>query len=134
MRVLRFLKFLGIAIAASVVSWFVICLVLYRLPEGENFKYFEGNVHYKFLELGLDNRSFFESLLGNRPARLVGVPELFVSESDKKLLWSESPWDMDEKRYTYRAKLVAHPLKFGGYGPARVLGIRRVNEEPRISK
>jgi hypothetical protein len=134
MKLLRFFKFFALAIISIALFWFLACLALYRIPEGVNPMQFEGNVHYKFLELGLENRSFFEGLLGNGPARLIGAPELFVSESDRKLLWSESPWEMREKHYTFRARLAAKPLMFGGYGLAQVMSIKRVNEEPSISK
>lgn len=134
MRLLRILRFAAITILAIVLFWLVICFSIYRIPAETGPKSFEGNVHYKLLELGLDNRSFFESLLGNVPARLVDGTELYVSKSDKKLLSPESPWEMEEKHYTYRARVTARPLMFGGFGPAQVAALKRVEEEPRISK
>lgn len=117
-----------------VLFWFVTCFSIYRIPAEAGPKSVEGNVHYKFLELGLDNRSFFESLLGNVPARLIDGTEFYVSKSDKKLLWPESPWEMEEKHYTYRARVTARPLMFGGFGPAQVTAVKRVEEEPWLSK
>jgi hypothetical protein len=134
MKFLRILRFAGLVTLAIALLWFVTCLSIYRIPAESAPKSFEGNVHYKFLELGLDNRSFFESLLGNVPARLVDGTELYVSKSEKKLLWPESPWEMEKKHYTYRTRVTAQPLKFGGLGPAQVIEVKRVEEAPWLSK
>lgn len=133
MKIPRHLKALGLAILAGAFLWFLICLLLYRLPGEVSPRYFNGNVQYKYFDLGgSDNRLFFESLLGNVPARLVDNTMFYVSKSDKKLLWP--PSELNGNRYTSRAHLVAQPLLFGGIGPARILKIQRIEEEPRISK
>lgn len=134
MRFLRILRFVGLATLAIALTWVAICLLIYRLPAESVPKPFEGNVHYKFLELGLNNRAFFESLLGNVAVRLVDGTELYVSKSDRELLWPESPWEMEKNHYTYRTKMAARPLRFGGVGPAEVTEVKRVEEEPWLSK
>jgi len=134
MKFLLILRLAGLATLAIALMWFVLCLAVYRLPAESVPKSFEGNVHYKLLELGLNNRAVFESLLGNVPVRLVDGTELYVSKSDKSLLWPESPWEMEKNHYTYRTKVTARPLTFGGVGPAQVSEVKRVEEEPWLSK
>ncbi len=133
MRILKKVFLFPLAIAAL---WFVLSLAMYRIPSGRRATVFEGNVHYQVVELGLTNRDFLESVVyPNRVlARLEGAPELYVSVSDKRKLWPESPFAMDEKGYAYSAKILAPPLLFGGYGVSEVVDVRRVKGAPKISK
>lgn len=134
MKFLLILRSVGLATLGLALMWLVICFSIYRLPKDSVPMSFEGNVHYKLLELGLSNRAFFESLLGNVPVRLVDGTELYVSKSEKELLWPESPWEMEKNHYTYRTKVATRALMFGGFGPAKVTEVKRVKEEPWLSK
>lgn len=107
---------------------------MYRIPADGSEEVFSGEVHYKFLELGLTNREAFEKLFGNRIVRLEGQSVFFVPSAQKKRLWQESPHVMREKKYTLRAKLRAKPLLFGGYGVAEIANIERLEKEPLLTK
>jgi hypothetical protein len=133
-RPLKACKWFLIVAASSCLLWLSVSCAMYRLPSGEIEEDFTGEIHYKFLELGLTNREVFEELFGNRIVRLEGQSILFVPATQKARLWRESPHDMWEKKYTFRAKLKAKRLLFGGYGVAEVVGIERLEKEPILSK
>ena len=121
--------------AASLLTlWLITCLVVYRTSSGESQKVFVGEVHYKFLELDVNNRQLFEELLSNRVVRLIDQPLLFVSVDDRDKLWQESPHEMWKKEYTVVATLVADPLYFGGYNVARIVKLDFINKKPVIGK
>lgn len=131
---LKYIKWTSMFLAVSAFLWFGVSLAVYRIPSGEASLTFEGNVHYKFIELESDNRTSFESLVGNYRTRLDGAPILYLSGEEKARIWSPSPRDLEEKRYTLRPKLEAKPLLFGGFGVARIVDVARVKGEPHISK
>jgi hypothetical protein len=131
---LRVIKWFFILIASALLLWVVACYAMYRIPAGLERKIFDGEVRYKFLELGFSNRQNFEGLLGNRIIRLKDNPPLYISTDDHSRLWPEDPFDMKEKGYTLRAKLIANNLLFSGFGLAEVISVERIEKEPIISK
>jgi hypothetical protein len=107
---------------------------MYRIPVFGEEVDLAGEVHYKFLELGLTNRGAFEDMLGNRIVRLEGQPALYVPASDSAKLWKEDPHEMQDKKYSLRAKLRVKRLLFGGYGAGELVSIERLEKEPILSK
>ncbi len=114
--------------------WFAVSWAMYRIPVDHEEDVLAGEVHYKFLELGLTNRAAFEDLLGNRIVRLEGQPTLYAPASEKAKLLPENPHEMWDKKYSLRAKLRAKRLLFGGYGIAEIVSIERLEKEPILSK
>ncbi len=93
-----------------------------------------GIVHYKFLELNLNNRQLYEELMGNRVARIIDQSPLYISREDHAKLWPENPHDMLKKGYTLEAEIVSYPLYFGGVGYSKVVSTQIVKENPTLSK
>lgn len=133
-RLLRVVKWLCIVVFSAPLLWFATSYAIYRIPNGDQRRSFEGEAHYKFLELNFTNRQLFEELIANRIVRLQGHPLLYVSEPDHAKLYPESPQNMSDKGYTLRARMTAVPLLFGGYGLAEVVSVERIDKEPIISK
>jgi len=133
-RLLKIGKWFVISVVSAWLLWFSVSFAMYRIPAGDIDEAISGEVHYKFIELGLTNREAFEGVFGNRVVRLVGQPVLFVPAAQIARLWPESPHEMRDKRYTLRAKLQAKRLLFGGYGVAEIASIERLEKEPILSK
>lgn len=130
----RIVNVLVIVTLVAPLFWFGICWTMYRLPSQESANIFDGEIHYKFIELDLTNRGFFEGICSNRIARLEGNSMLYVSLSDHEKLWPENPHEMNKNGYSYRARLQASPLLFGGFGLAKVISVVRIEKKPMISK
>ena len=133
-RMRTIIKLLIIVTLVAPLFWFSVCWTMCRLPSQVDAHIYEGEIHYKFVELDLSNRGFFESICSNSIVRLEENSIFYVSQSDHKKLWPEDPRVMDKNGYTYRAKLQASPLLFGGFGLAKVISIVRITKEPKISK
>jgi hypothetical protein len=125
-----------LAITAALIAWMVVGYTLYRVPSGEQSVVFQGEVHYKVVEMAFSNREAFEYYApgGLKLVRIEGSPDLFVSAADRKRLWPEDPFTMMDKGYTLNAKIRASPLLFGGYGVSNVATVERINGQPHISK
>lgn len=130
---LMLLKFFFLISISACCFWFLLSLCLYRITSGSQSEY-QGEMHYKFLELNISNRQIFERLVGNKIARFGEGPSFFVSKKDYAKLWPESPHVMAEKGYTIKAELIAKPLVFGGVSTAKVKSVEVINERPKISK
>lgn len=130
------LVFFLLAIIAALIAWMVVGYTLYRVPSWEQSVVFQGEVHYKVLELALNNREAFEYYApgGLELVRIEGAPELFVSAADRRRLWPEDPFTMMDKDYTLKAKIRASPLLFGGYGVSNVVTVERITGQPNIRK
>jgi hypothetical protein len=142
MRLARFFKFLkwgAISTAVAALLWFALGLAMYRIPSGPE-RQVEGEVHFKFLELSLSNRAIFEEVLENRRVRLArpenekDVDAFYIPDAQIKRLWEVSPHELRDRKQTLRIKLKSRPLLFGGNGPAEIVGIKLVDNEPSISK
>lgn len=140
-RLLSVIKWFCALVVSLLVLWISTSYAIYRIPNGGERLLFEGEVRYKFLELSLTNRQFFEGLFNNRPVRLEENPlllleedPLFVSQDDRSKLWPEDPFGMAAKGYTFRTRLTAAPLLFGGYGLAELVSLERIEKKPIIKK
>ena len=116
------------------MAWFVVSAVLYRLVKANSKVFYKLEVHYKMVELGLDNRAYFESLLGNRIVRFVDLGIVYVSKADRAKLWPESPFDMKKNNYTIIAQFEIEKLAFGGYGVVQLISVKKSIGLPKISK
>ena len=112
----------------------VLCMLRYRLPTRKARVQFEGEVHYRMIDIDFSLRNVYEQYVGNRPVYLLDSPRLYVRLRDKNRLWPESPLLMFDKQYTIKARLSARPLLFGGYGPARIESLEQLAIEPSIKK
>ena len=91
---------------------------------------FEGKVHYKIMDLSFENRDNFEAFFPDRSVvRIENTPIFYVTYSDRRKLWPVDPHQMEQNGYTYKAKILAPPLLFGGYGVSKVIGVQRVDGE-----
>ena len=112
----------------------LVCMLRYRLPAARPREVFEGEVHYRMIDVDFSLRNVYEQYVGNRPLYLVDSPRFYLRARDKNRLWPESPLTMHEKNYTMKARLSVRPLLFGGYGFARLESLERVDIEPTIQK
>ena len=133
-RFIQVIKWFCILVVSTLLLWFAASYAMYRIPNGDERRLFEGEVHYKVLELSFANRQLVEELIANRIVRLQGHPLFYVSETDHAKLYPESPLRMSESGYTFRARLTARPLLFGGHGLAEVINVERIEKEPIVSK
>ncbi len=124
----------------------VLPILLIRAPVGDSVE-LVGEIRYQMRDPGPVPgqliRTPVESLFGKRGLYLVNGPSgytmesgprLYVSEADWLRCWPEDPHDMQEKGYTMEAVLVARPLLVGGYTPARLVSVRRIEKLPVITK
>ena len=125
-------RFFLLIFAAS-FTWYLASYAIYRLPQNNEYDLFYGEMVYKHVELGFTNRQFFEELHQNRVARITDGPVLFVSSPDHKKLW-QNIVDMRKSDFTYKLKLKAKPLFFGGHGLAEVVSIERIQKHPIVRK
>ena len=132
--VLKIIKWIVLIVLGILTAWFLISLGKYRIGSGGEGKEAQGNVIYQFLELNVDNRYLFESVMGKSIVRLDGYPPFFVSKEDWKKLWPENPHDMNIKGYTIKAKIRSKLLFFGGVMNSKVISTEVVNEKPDIRK
>lgn len=133
-RLLKVIRWICMAAVSFPLLWIVTSYAMYRIPSGDERNFFDGEVHYKFVELNFTNRQLFEEVFANRILRLQGHPILYVSETDHAKFWSENPHRMSASGYTFRARLAADPLLFGGHSLARVISVERIEKEPIIRK
>jgi hypothetical protein len=105
-------------------------VLFYRLPGGGAVT-LEGEVQYQPSDSGQGDhvRYYFEHLCGNDRLLLVDgpVPWVYVSEADRKRCFEDSV-DVSVKRYSIRATVQASPLLLGGFGPGRILAVRKVEK------
>ena len=100
----------------------------------------ESRIRYQMIDLGQGDfiRNGIELKLGNKRVFLQDAPNriywLYVNSSDFKKVWPESPFKMQEKNYTIKAKLKAYKLINGGYSRATVMEIDTLHERPIFSK
>ena len=130
----RIIKVLIFMLLFAPLLWFGISWTMYRLPSNEEAHIFEGEIHYKFVEINLTNRGLFKSICLNKAARFEGNLIFYISTSDHEKLWSVNPHKMNKNGYTYKVMLKTQPLLFGGFGLANVVRTNRIEKEPIISK
>lgn len=137
MEVVSILKWLIVAITLLATTYFIVCYVRFRLPAG-NAETIEGEIFYKFADVQPGpqhhRQTFEEMLLGKSSIRLSDRSQWFVSKKDRALAWPESPHAMLEKGYTMKVALSVKPLKFGGYGPAKIISAEKIEKQPMVGK
>jgi hypothetical protein len=135
MEILSIVKWIVIAITILAVFYFIANYLKYRLPAGRQDETVEGEVFYKFADTMPSHRETFEQMfLGKSSIRLNDRSQWFVSKQDRAKAWPESPHAMREKGYTVQVKLSAKPLRFGGYGPAKIESVVKLDKQPIIGK
>ncbi len=134
MEIFSILKWIVVSITVLITIYVIVYYLRYRLPSSQA-ETIEGEVFYKFLDNEFNHRAMFEEmLLGKSSLRLTDRSRWFVNANDLSLAWPESPHDMLKKGYTMSVTLHARPLRFGGYGPARIVSANRLNKAPMIGK
>jgi len=134
MEIFSILKWVIVTFTVLITLYVALCYIRYRLPSSQA-ETIEGEVFYKFLDTEFNHRAMFEeTLLGKSSLRLSDRSRWFVNANDLALAWPESPHDMSEKGYTMSVTLHARPLRFGGYGPAKIVTTRRLDKAPIIGK
>ncbi|TQV71117.1 hypothetical protein FLL45_22585 [Aliikangiella marina] len=132
--IIKMINGITLLLFLALLLWFVFSAVRYRLVNVDSRYEVVGEVQYKMVEVTLNNRSLFEGILGNKPIRLVDKGMFFVSEKDKKKLWPESPFDMERKQYTIKARITLQKLLFGGGSVAKVVEVEKINQRPIRNK
>ena len=130
----KIIKWFFFLLVILITIWFLVNYAMYRITSDDDKVKFEGEMHYKLLELNFTNRQLFEELIGNRIIRIEGVPILYGAKPEWSELWPESPHDMIKKEYTIKTEVSVQPLYFGGYGLIEVNKVERLNKKPIIEK
>ena len=137
MEALSIIKWVIVAITLSATLYFIFCYIRFRLPAG-GAETIEGEIFYKFADAQPDpdhyRQTFEETFLGKSSIRLNDRSQWFVSKKDRNQAWPESPHAMLEKGYTMKVSLSAKPLRFGGYGPAKIISIEKIDKPPMVGK
>ncbi len=132
----KFLRWTLALLFATGLTWFVVSLAMYRIPSGEAPVLVEDQVIYDVLELGLTNREIFESIMypGAAILRFDGERDFFVTAADHAKIWAGIEEIFEKGDHTYKAKILAPPLLFGGYGVSTLVDLQRVASEPSLRK
>lgn len=111
--------------------------IRYRLPAGPAML-ITGEIEYQMFDIDLFSlRAYLEAHAGNRPIQMMTGGEharFYVSQADFKKCWPEFPSDMLDKHYTMQATFQVRPLALGGYSPASVVSVARLDKDPVITK
>ena len=109
----------------------------YRITAGEAVT-IRREIQYQVIDLiGLDTYRalVIEPLAGKRRVFVVNDDGskgwFYVSPEDFDKAW---PNDLYEMNYTFEATFKTKKLLFGGYAPAEIVGLQKVERKPRISK
>ena len=96
---------------------------------------FERKIFYKFIDMNVSPRFFFESYIFARKKILTRNGEiLFVTKKDYRKIWTPSPHEMGNKNQSYLIKFSALPLLFGGYSYVKIENMVIIDEKPLIRK
>ena len=129
-------------IAYLILTWFLICIVIflrYRIVTSKKTTG-ESEVKYKVIEIGRNDffRYSFENLFGNKRVylkdKLENIEWLYVSKKDYKLLYPDSPLKMKEANHTIKFEFETQYLILGGYGLAKIISHEMINKKPEVSK
>jgi len=132
-------RIISFSLNALTIIPFLVVLFIIRFPMSESIVV-ESRIRYQMIDLGQGDfiRNGIELKLGNKRVFLQDAPNriywLYVNSSDFKKVWPESPFKMQEKNYTIKAKLKAYKLINGGYSRATVMEIDTLHERPIFSK
>ena len=68
-----------LSLIALFALWFLLGLIMYRVPSGDAAHLYEGKMHYKFIDIDATNRGHFESFFDYSPVRIEGAPALYLA-------------------------------------------------------
>lgn len=109
----------------------------YRITTGEEIV-IRREIKYQIIDLiGFDpyRALVIEPLAGNRRVFVINEDGstgwFYVSPEDNERVWPENLYEID---YTFEATFKTKKLLLGGYAPAQVVEIQKVDRKPRISK
>ncbi|MBL6448277.1 hypothetical protein JMN32_18325 [Fulvivirga sp. 29W222] len=118
---------------------FILIYIALKLPVSKSIV-FDSRIRYQMLDISQGDfiRNGIELLLGHKKVFLADPPEIlkwvYVANDDFNKLWPESPFDMDQRNYTIRARFKTYRLLLGGYASAKVIHIEKIEECPLITK
>jgi hypothetical protein len=81
----------------------------------------------------------FEPILGNKKLDVIdeetGMEEYYlIPKKDFDQCWKENPFALSKEGKTIEVVLERQKLFFGGYAPAKVIKIEKINGKPQIVK
>ncbi|MCP4321035.1 MAG: hypothetical protein GY787_04135 [Alteromonadales bacterium] len=125
-----------IYIVCAVFLYILISLLLYRLPNSREFDYFEGEVVFNFIELKMNHRDAFESIILRTQFLTLASEEkrFYISTNDNAMIWEISPHELSKAGYTLKLKLITRRLLFGGFGLSEIVEIVKIKKNPIITK
>jgi len=91
---------------------------VYRSPNFQKIKYFEGDVIFKAIDLQFDLRNFFEKYILRSHSILLTSENMwfYIRKEDLLKVYKEIPQGVMKYESGIKVKLNAQPLLFGGYG------------------
>jgi len=98
--------------------YFVLSFIVYRSPNFQKIKYFEGDVIFKAIDLQFDLRNFFEKYILRSHSILLTSENMwfYIRKEDLLKVYKEIPQGVMKYESGIKVKLNAQPLLFGGYG------------------
>ena len=118
---------------------FLIFYIGSRIPVSKDIE-IESRIRYQMVDIGQGDflRNGIEYKSDTKRVFLADTASnihwLYVSNSDFKKLWPESPQKMKENNYTIKAKFRTRKLLLGDYAVATVIKIDSITEPPLITK
>lgn len=116
--------------------YFLISFVIYRAPNFQKIKCFEGDVVFKAVDVNFNFRDFFEkNLLGNHSVMLASEDiRFYISKKDWLKLWEIKPQQLIKMDCGLNVKISTRPLFFGGYGVSVIDEIKKIETKIKIIK
>lgn len=117
----------------------IVLIITYRIPISSDFE-IESEVQYKLVDFSLNDfiRDGFEYKLGNSKVFLADtnlkIKRLYVSKDSYYKLHPESPWDMQKKNYTIKARFKLRKVLNGDYSNSELINYEIINKKPAITK
>lgn len=133
-KIIKYLSYGFLSIIVVILLAFSFSLLGPRISISET-ETFQGEVTYQMVVINQCGfiRGITEELIGNN-CLFIDSGKFYVSKSDFEKAWPESPFDMAEKNYTMYVTLNSKPSLFGGYGPAKIIDITKLDKKPKIRK
>ena len=110
-----------------------------RLPASKSIM-IDSRIRFQMTDTGQVDfiRNSIELLSGNKRIFFAdpidGLEWVYVDRVDFGKLWPESPLEMNNKHYSIKARFKTYRLLFGGYAKAKVISIKKIEENPIIAK
>lgn len=136
-RILRIILYIFSALVILFIFSAALGFLRYRITSGEEVT-IQREIKYQVIDLiGLDTYRaiVIEPLAGNRRVFVInedgGTGWFYVSPEDEDKIWPANLYEID---YTLEVTFKTKKLLFGGYAPAQVVEIQKVDRKPRIAK